>query len=288
MAPDRRFHTFNDYLRARFTDRVQRVTLSGGLVCGNPDGPENCAYCTEATRLDPSYGRGFPVHEQIRRGVNFSRRKGETAPRIMVTVPVQPGPCPPADHIDATLAAIAAQPGVVLIAYSARPECVSEETMDVLGEYALDRDVWLELDDMPAEWPFARDGAVRVGVQVRFGAKSPDGPAGEPEERAVAQLLKLQPDAVGFVAPVIVDGTVDAARYESGELDEPEIEAFASRVAYVLERIPAIVAVHPVILSQKADQIVGGRWALNRQKVQEAIGRALEESGSLQGARVTP
>ncbi len=288
MAPDRRFHTFNDYLRARFTDRVQRVTLSGGLVCAHPDGPENCDYCTEATRLDPGYGRGFPVHEQIRRGVNFSRRKGETAPRIMVTVPVQPGPCPPADHIDATLAAVAAQPGVVLMAYSSRVECVDEGTTDVLGEYALDRDVWLELDDMPAEWPFPRDGAVRVGVQVRFDAASIEGPVGEPEERAAARLLHLQPDAVGFVAPVIVDGTVDAARYESGELHEPEIEAFAVRVAYVLERIPATVAVHPVILAQKADQIVGARWALNRQRVQEAIGRALEESGSLQGARLVP
>jgi radical SAM superfamily enzyme len=280
VAPVRRFHSFNDDLRARFGDRVQRVTLSGGLVCPNPDGPEQCPYCLEAARLDPGYGQGFPVHEQIRRGINFSRRKGTASPSVLVTVRNPRGTCAPADHLRATIESATAQNGVVVIVFSAPPECVTDEILATLRDFQDDtREIWLEFESLPETWPVARDPSIRFGVTV--GLESLD------EEELVTRLNDLAPDAVGFLPPVIVGGTVKATSYVNGEIEEPELETFAAAVARILARLSATVAVHPLILTERSDQILGPRWALNRQKVQQAIGDALEQSGTSQGDRIS-
>jgi len=276
VAPDRRFHTFNDYLRARFGDRVQRVTLTGGLVCPNPDGREACVFCSESVRKDAGYGHGFPVHEQVRRSVNFSRRQGHAAPRLLVAIPL--ADCPPADHLRATLASVFAQEEVVVITVTTRSECATPEMPVVIGEFASpDRDLWIELSEVPAEPPFSRGDGIKLGVSVHFNGVGID--------EIAAGVSRVMPDAVGFVAPLILDKTPEAERYLRGALEEPDLHSFAENVAEVLQRIPAGVAIHPIVVPERADHILAPRWALNRQKVQEAVGRALETAGESQGSR---
>ena len=278
MAPLRRFHSFNDDLRARFGDRVQRVTLGGALVCPDPRGRDECSYCREASRLDPEYGQGFPVHEQIRRGVNFSRRKGTQDPLLLVTVQSPRGTCMPADHLKATMESAAAQEQVAVVAVSMPPGCVTPDIMEALREKAsLNREIWLEFESLPDEWPVPRDPNVRFGVPVRIDDR-------RPVDVVTEHLKRLSPDAVGFIPELILEGTPEAERYESGKLDEPELATFATRVAEILERIPETIAVHPLVLTGRSDQILGPRWALNRQRAQQAIGDTLEKSGTSQGA----
>jgi radical SAM superfamily enzyme len=222
--------------------------------------------------VDPGYGKGFPVHEQIRRGINFSRRRGETSPRLMVSLKLPAGPCPPEDHLRATFAA-AAQDAVSVLSVSAPPECVTESLCRILLEFsAPEREVWIEVDGVPPDWLVSRDHDLKLGIQVEPG-----------EDVALDLVRKLRPDAVGLVAPAILSGTPAAERYERGEMEEPELEEFASTAARFLELIPASVAVQPVVLSQPSDHVAGPRWVLNRQKVQEAVGLALEERGTSQG-----
>jgi uncharacterized protein len=278
VAPLRRFHSFNDDLRARFGDRVQRVTLGGALVCPDPRGMEECDFCRDAARVDPDYGQGFPVHEQIRRGINFSRRKGTQDPLLLVTVQNPRGTCMPADHLKATMEAVAAQEHVAVIAVSMPAACVTPEVMEALaGKASENREIWLEFESLPEEWPVGRDPNVRFGVPVRIDD-------GRPVDLVAEHLKRLSPDAVGFVPELILEGTPEAERYENGKLDEPELDTFARRVAEILERIPGTIAIHPLVLTGRSDQIVGPRWALNRQRAQQAIGDTLEKAGTSQGA----
>jgi len=51
----------------------------------------------------------------------------------------------------------------------------------------------------------------------------------------------LKPDAVAILAPAILNHTADAERFERGEVEELDLEAFAGLAADFLERIPATV-----------------------------------------------
>jgi len=287
MTPHRRFHTFNDHLRSRFNEKLQRVTLTGGLVCPHPDGQENCPFCTEAIRLNPDYLHGYPVHEQIRRGANFSKRRGETEHRIMASIPATPLP-PPVDHLKATLEA-AAKDNVAVIAVAAKPDGLTDDVTKLLAEFATpEREVWLDLEAMPDDWPAARDERLKFGVMIELArdgaAAAGDHPGALSVEKAAERVIALKPDAVGLVAPAIVDGSPEALAWQRGEIEEEDLDTFAERAARFLELIPAGVAVHPIVFAQRSDAILGPDLLTNRQKVQEAVGRALEERGTTQGA----
>lgn len=288
MKTDRRYHLSKDYFRARFGDRLQKVTISGGLVC--PIEPEAgaCVFCRDAHVLDDSWGRGAPPHEQIRRAVNFSKRKHHPEPHLHITVPIHPAGPPPIDHIEATLEAIIRTPGVSVVSFGMQTGWVTNELTRLLSRYALDgRDVWLDLDQAPEEWPGERPEALFYGVQIDLGLGSTPGALnGDSIDLAAIQVQQLKPNAVSFKAPSIVAGTETAARWESGRYRGVELDQFADRVAEFLEKIPLEVIVNPLVLNAPDDSIVGPPWVHNRQKVEEAISLALAARGGVQGGRV--
>jgi radical SAM superfamily enzyme len=286
MKTDRRYHLFNDYLRERFGERLQRVTLTGGLVCAHPMGREECPFCLGAVAHDPGWGRGAPPHEQVRRGINFSRRRGESSPRLQVAVPPSPGgAAPPVDHVRATLEEVARDEHVAVVSVWTSLSAVDEELSTLLRSYAAaERDIWLEMGELPEAWPIERREELRLGVSIDLGlGPAPNGANGHSAELAADRVRRLKPDAVGIVAPAFLAGTEAGARYQAGDLDEPELEEFADRAAEFLERIPDTVTVHPLVLFSPNDAVLGPNWVLNRQKVEAAVADALEARGTMQG-----
>ncbi len=288
MKTDRRFNLLTDYFRTRFGDRLQRVTISGGLVC--PVEPEAgaCLFCRDALALDPSWGRGAPPHEQIRRAVNFSKRKHLPEPHLHITFPIHPAGPPPMNHIEATLEAIIRTPGVSVVSFGMRTEWATDELTRLLSRYAIEgRDVWLDLDEAPEQWPGERPESLFYGVQIDLGLGSKPGAAsGDSIDLTAMQVQQLKPNAVSFKAPSIVAGTEAAERWESGKFRGVELEQFADRAAEFLEKISRDVVVNPLVLNAPGDTIVGPRWVHNRQKVEEAINLALEARDGVQGGRV--
>lgn len=274
----RRFHAFGDYLRARFGDRVQRVSLAERLVCPHPNGTDDCPFCSEARAEDPAFGEGLPPHEQIRRASNFARGRGE-AVRLIVSLHLSPLVRTPLDHVTSTLDAVVEQPGVVAIAVSLPPDHADEALLAALARYrGEERDIWLDLDGLPATLPDARTGDVRVSVPVML--------PGTDDELAplAARLTRLAPDAVALTPELILVDTPEGNRYLEGRLAEPELATWAMRAAGLLERLPRTMAVHPVALTSPPSEVLGPAWVSNRQKVQEAVTQALAARATYQGA----
>jgi radical SAM superfamily enzyme len=287
MKTARRYHLFSDYLRNRFGDRLQKVTLSGGLVCPDPEGPAGCGYCKSARAIDPAWGRGAPPHEQIRRGINFSKRNHHPEPHLHVTIPNHQALPPDLEHLEATLVTVSSIPEVSVVSFWTRTEWADDDVAALLARFADDAlEVWLELDDAPAAWPATRPGELRYGVQVDLGLGPAPAPANGHTAEAAARLVQqLRPDAVGIKAPAVVAGTDEAELYERGRLTDVELDDFADRAAEFLERIPKDVAVHPLVLNAPGDAIVAPHWVHNRQKVEEAVSLALEARGAVQGGK---
>ncbi|TPW17591.1 MAG: hypothetical protein FD129_318 [bacterium] len=287
MKVDRRYHLFSDYLRTRFGDRLQRVTISGGLVCPADPEPGACDYCRISRAADPTWGRGAPPHEQIRRAVNFSKRKHHPEPHLQITIPRHTAAPPPLDHIEATLESIIRTPGVSVISFWTRTAWATHEVGLLLSRYVIPgRDIWLEVDEAPDSWPSDRPESLFYGVQVDLGLGPAPGAAnGHSHELSAALVQQLKPNAVGIKAPAVVAGTAEARLWEAGKLPDVELEQFADRAAEFLERISREVVVNPLVLNAPFDSIVGPAWVHNRQKVEEAINLALEARGAVQGGK---
>ncbi len=80
MAADLPYRDLNSYLKERFGERVQKITLDAGLTCPNRDGrvgTGGCLYCNARGSGTGAWGRGQSIPAQMEAGIaRLSRRYG--------------------------------------------------------------------------------------------------------------------------------------------------------------------------------------------------------------------
>ena len=74
------YRDLNSYLKERFGQRVQKITLDAGLTCPNRDGRVStggCLYCNARGSGTGAWGRGQSIPAQMEAGMaRLSRRYG--------------------------------------------------------------------------------------------------------------------------------------------------------------------------------------------------------------------
>jgi radical SAM superfamily enzyme len=80
MAADLPYRDLNSYLKDRFGQRVQKITLDAGLTCPNRDGrlsTGGCLYCNARGSGTGAWGQGLSIPAQMEAGMaRLSRRYG--------------------------------------------------------------------------------------------------------------------------------------------------------------------------------------------------------------------
>ena len=80
MAGDLPYRDLNSYLKERFGQRVQKITLDAGLTCPNRDGrvgTGGCLYCNARGSGTGAWGRGQSIPAQMEAGMaRLARRYG--------------------------------------------------------------------------------------------------------------------------------------------------------------------------------------------------------------------
>ena len=147
MAADLPYRDLNSYLKGRFGERVQKITLDAGLTCPNRDGRVStggCLYCNARGSGTGAWGRGQSIPAQMETGIaRLSRRYG--AARFIAYFQSFSNTYAPLTTLRELYEAALAPPQVVGLAIGTRPDCLGDEVLDLLAGYARDRLVWLEI-----------------------------------------------------------------------------------------------------------------------------------------------
>ena len=72
MAAGLPYRDLNSYLKDRFGQRVQKITLDAGLTCPNRDGRVStggCLYCNARGSGTGAWGRGQSIPAQMEAGI---------------------------------------------------------------------------------------------------------------------------------------------------------------------------------------------------------------------------
>ena len=137
-SQDSPFRDYASFLRERYGEPVHRVPLDLGLSCPNrnPDGSGGCAFCGElGGRAAHLGGTELPLGEQVRRGVAFAReRYGATA--FMAYFQAFTSTNAPVGRLRELFAEALAAGEFRGITVATRPDCLPEETLDLLSELA--------------------------------------------------------------------------------------------------------------------------------------------------------
>lgn len=282
---------------------MRKLGVDAGFTCPTRDGTKGtagCSYCVPESYCAATRAAVPPLTEQIARGMAVARRRDPATKFIIYFQP-----------FSNTYAAVATLrekfdlirqfDGVVGLAVGTRPDCVPDEVLDLLAEYADHYDVGLELGLPSAhDATLARVGrshtvaqfadAVRrassrnldLGVHLILGLPG----EGRDELLATADFVAGLPlQSVKLHNLIVTRGTPLETEWRAGDYQPLTREAYVSLAAEVLERLPATVVIQRLAAETPAEWLAAPAWARDKHGVVVDIERELARRGSRQGAR---
>lgn len=147
MKPrEKLYRDFNSYLREQFGCRVQKISLDAGLTCPNRDGTlgtGGCAYCNASGSGTGAARHRVPIRAQIEQAKSYLSRRYK-AKAFLAYFQSFTNTYAPLPVLRALYEEALSDPDVVGLSIGTRPDCVPDETLDLLESLSSRRPVWLE------------------------------------------------------------------------------------------------------------------------------------------------
>ena len=303
MAAGLPYRYLNSYLKDRFGQRVQKITLDAGLTCPNRDGRVStggCLFCNARGSGTGAWGRGQDIPAQLEAGMaRLSRRYG--AARFIAYFQSFSNTYATWTTLRELYEAALTPPQVVGLAVGTRPDCLDDEVLDLLAGYARDRLVWLELglqsahDATLARLNRGHDAACFRQAALRAAARGLEVVAhvilglpgeGPREMAATAEFLARLPVAgVKIHLLYVVKGSGLARLHEQGEYVCLTEDQYVSAAADFIERLPPRLVIHRLTGDPHAEELVAPAWCLDKFRVMNLIREEFARRGSRQGSR---
>jgi radical SAM protein (TIGR01212 family) len=289
--PSKRYYDFKTYLRNVFGARVAKLPIDAGFTCPNRDGRSGTGGCIFCDGRGSSLRRAGPlpsVSAQLAAMRERYLRHG--AERFIPYFQTFTNTDAPLERLRALWdEAVGFAPDVVGLAVGTRPDCVPDETLDLLASYGSRGRVHLEFGLQSAhpetivrinrghtfdQFDDAVRRAAARGIEVV--AHVILGLPGETPAmmRETARTLAALPIAgLKIHALLVIEGTALAADWRRGGVPLPDLPTYAGWVADFLELLPPTIFIERLTADGYRDVLLAPEWSRNKFAVLNAIER---------------
>ena len=291
-----RYRSVSTYLKDKFDEKTIKLAIDGGFTCPNRDGAKGtggCIFCSDS-------GSGefaSDIEDQIRL---FS----DKWPRAKYLAYFQnhTNTYAPVSELREKYYTILANPKIEGLVIGTRPDCLSEEVLDLLSEISHTHFLWVELglqtihDETAHLINRCYDLSVFDDAMRRLSARG---------IKAVVHLILGLPgesreqilDSVRYVAsmPELFGMKLHLLNIVKGsqmEFTYPDYQPFASIEEYVnlvvdcLEIIPPEVTIHRLTGDAPRSILINPPWSFNKRTILNGINDRLNLLDSWQGKRL--
>lgn len=293
MQLDQHINTLGRHLKSRFGVRVRKLALHAGFTCPNRDGTlgrGGCSFCSVRSFHDGLVDES--VAAQVR------RRKSETlrAERFLAYFQAYTSTYAEVQALERLYAEALEQPAVVGLCVGTRPDCLPDAVLQLLAEHRRQgREVWLELGLQSAHDDTLRlirrghgfaayaDAVARahkldVPVCTHLILGLP-GEADTQVRQTLQRVIEHGVQGLKLHPLMVVKGSRMAAEFARGELQPPELPAYARLAADLIRRTPAQVVFHRVSATARAPTLIAPAWCHTASPALQAICAELELHG---------
>ncbi len=300
---NKRYMTYDWYLKHRFGGKAAKVPLDIGSTCPNLDGTRGvggCIYCKNGSSGVLKSARYAPIAEQYAAGVEIASRKWKPVGFIPY-LQSNTNTYGDAERLRRIYEECAALPRAVMLNIATRADCLGDDILEILRETARKIPVMVELglqtsDDGTAErinrchtfrefiegYERLRETGVMIGVHLINGLP------GENREmmlRTAEDTALLKPDMVKLHLLHVLSGTALCAMYERGEYTPLTRDEYVSIVCDQLELLPEETIIGRVTGDGLSEDLVCPHWSRRKTEVANEIDKELFRRQSVQGMR---
>lgn len=299
---DRRYLSLSTWLKGLYGFPIRKVSVDAGLGCPNrPDrtGPGGCIYCnhrgsgTGASLETPS------ISAQLRRGMGFISSRYKTS-HFIAYFQSYTNTYGPLDQLERLYLEALSFPEVVGLAIGTRPDCVSDQVIDLLAKLNSEKLIWVELGLQSMHDRTLRlinrghDFSVFAEATARLMEKGLNVVAhlilGLPGEslsdmiktaRAVSDLgvsgVKLHP-------LYVVRGSGLEQLYVQGLYEPMTMEQTTGVTLEVVRHIDPKVVIHRLTSDPHREELLAPEWMLDRKAVRAFLDSEMDRTDFRQGS----
>lgn len=145
-----KYYSINSYLKNEYGMKIYKVSLDGGFSCPNRDGKiafGGCIFCSKGGSGDFASSRLLSIKEQIedgKRRIQAKLPKDERVGYIAYFQAFTNTYAPVLKLREKYMEAIECE-DIVGLSIATRPDCLSEEVLELLAEMNSIKPVWVEL-----------------------------------------------------------------------------------------------------------------------------------------------
>ncbi len=310
------WYGYSDYLKKRFGEKVYKLTVSAGFTCPTRDGTkgtEGCAFCDERGSAS-FYGAeraSFEIKKQLLNSMPAVKRRFH-ANKFMAYFQSFTNTYGPIPYLKEVYDGAVNVENVVGMAVGTRPDCLSNEVLALLNQYAQNRYVSLEIglqsfDEETLKF-YQRGHSVQEGFdaierakkypnlqlsvhlmvgsapEMKILSEASNVQVAEHAAQNAEQINRLGIHGVKIHQLMILKDTVLAKRFAIEPWPMFDMDRYHFYIMKFLEHLdPNIHIERTHALSSHPDELVAPKWSANRFAMHNGLQKMMKSNYSKQG-----
>lgn len=295
------YRTFNETMKERFGVKIYRIALDGGFTCPNRDGTKGtrgCIFCLNGSG-DFAEKTGESITEQIEGAKKRIESKCKSG-KYIAYFQSYTNTYAPFEKLRELFNAAINHPDVVMLSIATRPDCLPDETVELLKELNKIKPVIVELGLQtinPETATYIRrgysldvfDDAMRrlknAGIEtvVHMIVGLP-GETAEDMVKTAEYIGKSGANGIKIQLLHVLRGTDLEKDYENGVFRALSLEEYTDIVMRCIRRLPIDVVIHRITGDGSKKNLVAPTWSADKKKVLNYMNNKFSENNLIQGS----
>ncbi len=295
------YNSLNEHLKNRFSCKVYKLALSGGMTCPNRDGTlgtRGCIFCSSHGSGDFAEADCNSITQQIENAKSRIKSKIKDGKYIAYFQDFT-NTYAPTKHLEKVFTEAINHPDVVALSIATRPDCLPEDVLSLLEKLNKIKPVWVELGLQtihPKTAEYIRRGydlkvfdeavknlkAIGVEVVVHMIVGLPD----ETDEmiyETAEYIGHSGADGIKIHLLHVLESTDLAEDYRNSKFELPSLEKYTKLVIGCLKRIPKAMVVHRLTGDGAKRELIAPLWSADKKRVLNYIYNDFTRVGLVQG-----
>lgn len=298
---NKRYYDLKSYWRNLFGCTVHKLQIDAGFTCPNRDGQVatgGCIYCDGRGSQLRQQGKLPSVKDQMASGKKYYQ---PSASKFVAYFQTFTNTYAPVEKLRALYDEALADDDAIGLSIGTRPDCLNQDVIDLLTEYAQKRHIWVELGlqsihDQTLQLlnrghnfqQFLEAVNTLTGRGLHLCVHIIIGLPGETDENVMETartLAALPVDGIKIHSLLALDGTKLGDMFKNGAINMITKEKYVELTARVLEVLPPAMVIQRLTADGYRDIFLAPAWAQNKLDVLNSINKEMERRNSYQGMR---
>jgi len=303
MWGDKRYHTWNYHLRQKFGKKIFKLPLDAGFSCPNRDGTistTGCIYCSSRGSGDFAGNVEFNLEKQYLQTKEMMHKKWPNA-NYIAYFQAFTNTYAPVDLLRKLYYQAISFPGVVGLSIATRPDCLSEDVLQLLEEINSKTYLWVELGLQTTNDDTAKlinrghtyqcflNGLeklqirnIQTCVHIIFGLPNENI---HDMRKTAMEISNLPIQGIKIHLLHVLKNTPLASYYKLNHFMLLDLPDYIELVVDTLEILPKDVIIHRLTGDGPRELLIAPLWSLKKWEILNAIDNELKRRSSVQGSK---